>query len=145
MRLIRDFDEFVNEGVVKEQAPDKSRAQFLKQEAETAHNARQEVLDKIGLNNTNANLIVKESYDIIMALVRAHMLKNGFNASGHGAHEAEVAYLRVLGIKETDIEFADQLRYRRNGILYYGKQVDKEYAEKVLTFSEKLRKKLEKY
>ncbi len=38
------------------------------------------------------------------------------------------------------IEFADRLRYYRNGILYYGKSFDAAYARKVLRFLEELRK-----
>ncbi len=62
------------------------------------------------------------------------MLIDGFGTSGKGAHEAEVSYLRKIGFKDQEVEFADRLRYFRNGILYYGKNYDKEYAEKVLKF-----------
>lgn len=70
------------------------------------------------------------------------MLEQGFNASGRGAHEAEVAYLRKLGIKESIIQFADQLRYFRNRIMYYGKEFDSEYAEKVFLFLKNIYEKL---
>ena len=69
-----------------------------------------------------------------MELIRAKMLLEGYNASGQGAHEAEVSYLRVLGFSEKDVQFADQMRFFRNGMLYYGKILDKEYAEKVVDF-----------
>ncbi len=65
------------------------------------------------------------------------MLLEGYNAAGQGAHEAEVSYLRVLNFKETDIQFANQLRYFRNGMLYYGTILDQEYAEKVIDFTKK--------
>lgn len=55
-------------------------------------------------------------------------------ASGSGAHEAEVAYMLKLGFKEQDIRFMNDLRYFRNGILYYGKSFDSDYAEKTLRF-----------
>ena len=70
-----------------------------------------------------------------MELIRAKMLLEGYNASGFGAHEAEVSYLRVLGFNENDVQFADQLRFFRNGMLYYGTILDKEYAEKVVAFT----------
>ena len=44
----------------------------------------------------------------------------------------KVSYLIKMGLKEKDVEFADSLRYFRNGILYYGKSFDQEYALKVL-------------
>lgn len=77
-----------------------------------------------------------------MELIRARMLREGFNSVGKGAHEAEVVYLRKLGFKSSEVEFADQLRYYRNGIIYYGKTFDEEYAEKVIRFLEKVKGKL---
>ncbi|MFH1971873.1 MAG: hypothetical protein ABIJ18_00160 [archaeon] len=58
------------------------------------------------------------------------------------SHEAEVAYLRNLGFSEKKIEFMNQLRYFRNGIKYYGKEFDKEYAQKVIIFLDKAYAKL---
>ncbi len=77
-----------------------------------------------------------------MHLVRAKMLLDGYNASGPGAHEAEVSYMRVLGFAEKEVQFADQLRYFRNGLLYYGTSFDKEYAEKVIDFTRNIYLKL---
>ena len=77
-----------------------------------------------------------------MEVIRARMLLEGYNASGHGAHEAEVSFLRILNLKENDVQFADQLRYFRNGMLYYGTILDKEYAEKVIEFTKRLYQKL---
>ena len=73
-----------------------------------------------------------------MELIRAKMLLKGYNTSGLGAHEAEVSYLRVLGFNENDVQFADRLRYFRNGMLYYGTILDEEYAKKVLEFTKKI-------
>ena len=75
-----------------------------------------------------------------MELIRAKMLLEGFNSSGKGAHEAEVAYLRELKFSESDVQFANQLRYFRNGITYYGKRFNKDYALKVLGFLDKIYK-----
>lgn len=62
------------------------------------------------------------------------MFLDGFKASGISAHEAEVSYLRKLKFSEIDVNFVNELRYRRNGIVYYGKNTDAEYANKVLKF-----------
>lgn len=91
----------------------------------------------MGINNLNANDYVKKCYDILMELVRAKMLLDGLNASGLGAHEAEISYLRNLRFKEQEVQFADQIRFFRNGMLYYGTILDKEYAEKVIEFTKK--------
>ena len=87
-------------------------------------------------------MFVKQCYDILMELVRAIMLLQGYNASGSGAHEAEVSYLRKLNFSEKEIQFADQLRYFRNGMIYYGTMLDKNYAEEVITFTKRVYSKL---
>ena len=137
MRAIRSFESFISDAIVKKQQQDKSRAEFLKKEAEQSYIFLNEMINKIGLRQNNANEYVKAGYDILMELVRAKMLLAGFNASGQGAHEAEVSYMRKLGFTETEVQFADQLRFFRNGMLYYGTILDKEYAEKVIAFLKK--------
>jgi hypothetical protein len=123
---------------VKLQSPDLSRASFLLKETERSYEFVKIIVKKIGINDENANDVIKLCYDAIMELIRADMLVKGYNATGQGAHEAEVSYLRILGFKESEIQFADQLRYFRNGITYYGKILDKEYAENVISFMDKV-------
>ncbi len=142
MRIISDFEYFIEEGIAKKQAPDKSRAAFLASESEKSHAFLLEIMRNYSITAQNANSIIKLAYDIIMELIRACMLKEGYNASGQGAHEAEVSYLRKIGFKETDIQFADQMRYFRNGITYYGRQLDIEYARNVFEFMNKAYPKL---
>ncbi len=135
MRPIKEFNEFIDTGTVKKQSPDKSRAEFLIKEAEISFEGLKERIEKMGVNRRNANSIVKDCYDIIMELIRAEMLLKGYNATGIGAHGAEVSYMRVLGFNEKTVQFADQLRYFRNGTVYYGTILDEEYAEKVIKFA----------
>lgn len=141
MKDLKIFDEFVRHGIVKKQSPDKSRAEFLAKEAKQTYLNLLEMIDKIGIKDQNANDYVKTCYDILTELIRVKMLLKGYNAPGHGAHEAEISYMRNLGFKENDVRFADQMRFFRNGMLYYGTILDKEYAEKVILFTkEKYRK-----
>jgi len=142
MRHIKEFDEYLREGTAKKQQPDPAKAKALIEEAEETRAIILNFLKNNEISDANANHIIKNMYDAIMGLIRAEMALEGYNTSGQGAHEAEVAYMRNLGINETDIQFADSLRYYRNGILYYGKKFDKQYAEKVLEFAEKLSQKL---
>jgi len=144
MKPIRRFDEFIGENIVKKQSADKSRAEYLITESENSHNNLMEMLEKIELTDKNANNFIKQCYDILMELIRAKMLLDGYNAAGQGAHEAEVSYMRVLGFDEKEVQFADQMRYFRNGMLYYGTILDKVYAEKVLRFTKLLYPKLRK-
>ncbi|MBU4245934.1 MAG: hypothetical protein ABIF85_03075 [Nanoarchaeota archaeon] len=142
MRTVRNFEDFIEEGIVKKQASDKPRANFLAGESEKSFTFLLEIIGHYGITGQNATTIIKLSYDIIMELIRACMLKVGYNASGQGAHEAEVSYLRKIGFKEIDVQFADQMRYFRNGITYYGRSLDDEYAKKVFDFMNKTYPKL---
>ncbi|MFT4326442.1 MAG: hypothetical protein ACMXYK_02985 [Candidatus Woesearchaeota archaeon] len=143
MKAIKDFETFIQTGIVKIQVPDDSRAAFLKEESQKSYAFLQKKVTTFGITKESANDIVKSCYDILMERIRSKMLEEGYNASGQGAHEAEVSYLRTLGHKEKDVQFADQVRYFRNGMLYYGTSLDAEYAEKVLVFTEKLFKSLD--
>lgn len=142
MRAIRAFEEFIRENIVKKQSIDRSRADFLIRESENGYNNLLEMLEKLTLDDNNANTFVKSCYDILMELIRAKMLLDGYNAAGFGAHEAEVSYMRTLGFEERDVQFADQVRFFRNGMLYYGTILDKEYAKKVIGFIKRIRPEL---
>jgi hypothetical protein len=144
MKGIQKFDEFIKKNIVKKQSIDKSRAEFLIKESENSYNNLLEKIQKIKLCDDNANDFIKSCYDILMELVRAKMLLEGYNASGFGAHEAEVSYMRILGFDERDVQFVDQMRFFRNGMLYYGTILDKGYADKVLDFTKKTHPKLKK-
>lgn len=138
------FDFYLKKGVVKKQSPDIERAKSLVKESERKQKQIEKVVNIIGIDGENANDLVEDCYDVIIGLVRALMLSNGFNSSGKGAHEAEVYFLEKLDFDPADIEFINQLRYFRKGILYYGKKFDKEYACKTIDFMNKLRFKLKK-
>ena len=98
-----NFEDYVKQNIVKKQSPDKSRAKFLTEESVRSYKLLYELIEKIKVSNENANMFVKSCYDILMELIRAKMFIKGYNASGQGAHEAEVAYLRILGFSETEV------------------------------------------
>jgi len=137
---VRGFDEFLKDGIVKKQSPNKYRAVSLVQEAKQKKRFLESTLKNIPSHEMNANFIIDISYDIILQLLRAKMFLVGYNS--FNSHEAEVSYMRILGFFESDIVLVDELRYYRNGIKYYGKQFDMEYANKVLQFLEKISQKL---
>lgn len=140
--MIKKFEDYLNEGIVKKITPDKQRSFSLKEEAIRKHQFLEKQQKLIEIDDENANEFVEISYNIIMLILRSKMLEEGFNSSGQGAHEAEVAFSRTMNLKESEIKLLDQLRYFRNGILYYGKRFDKEYAQKVIIFTEKIIKKI---
>lgn len=138
------FEDYIHEGIVKVIQKDKQRAYNLIIEAERKLSSLNEKIEKIGIRDDNANDYLEYGYDIIMFLIRAKLFLDGYSCSGHGAHEAEVSFMANLGFSEKEINFADKLRYFRNGILYYGNRFDKEYAEKVIEFTKKIYPKLKK-
>src|SRR3989344_938963 len=115
------FEEYVSEGIVKKQYPDISRANFLIKESEKSYSSLMKIIKAMGIDDENANTIIKTAYDIILELIRAEMLKFGYSSSGAGAHEAEVSFTRNLKLSENEVQFLDRLRYFRNSIIYYGK------------------------
>ncbi len=144
MKSLKQFEEYLEEGIVKKQTPDESRAESLLKESERKSDSLKLILNKIGITEENANDIMEYCYDIILNIARSKMLVKGYGSSGLGAHEAEVSYLRKMGFLESDVQFMNQLRYFRNGILYYGKRFDKEYAEKVIGFLKFFKQKINK-
>lgn len=134
---LRLFEDYLRESVVKHVRINAERAKSLAIESGRKIRSLMERLEKLGVNNENANDYVEYCYDIIMHLVRAKLYLEGYSASGLDVHAAEVSYLRVLGFTEKEVQFANQMRYFRNGILYYGTVLDKEYAEQVIEFAKK--------
>jgi hypothetical protein len=133
---MKSFDEFLRSGAVRKQTPNKPRAQSLIAEASAKRQFLSVSLRSIPPEEMNYNFVVESCYDIIMELLRAKMFLNGYNAGN--SHEAEVSYMAVLGFSFPDVRTMDELRFYRNGIKYYGRMMDKEYAEKILLFMEKV-------
>ena len=142
MKPIKDFKEFMKDGTVRKITPDLNRALFLKKESERRKIFLDELKRKIGIKDDNANYIIENSYNVLSEILRAKLLESGYSASGLGAHEAEVSFMKNLSFQDSDVIFMNDLRYFRNGILYYGKVLDKEYAERVLGFLNKIYPKL---
>lgn len=144
MKTSKTFDEYVKDGTIKRVSINSEKAKFLIDEAENSLEGLKQRITIIGINDKNANSIIKDCYDILMELVRANLLLNGFNSSGYFAHEAEVSFLAKLKFSEDDVSYMNEVRFFRNGITYYGKILKKDYAEKIYTFFEKTYPKLKK-
>lgn len=136
MKQLGNFEEFVESGIVLKRRQDKFRAKSLAEESENRKKFLDELMNKIGITNENANYFIEGAYDVLISLIRAHMLSAGLYASGEGAHEAEISFMRNLGFAENTARFMNDLRYFRNGIKYYGKKFDSAYARKVMDFLE---------
>ena len=142
---MKKFNEFLIEGVVRKQYPDKQRAKDLIDMSNRKQKNLNRTIEKIGIDDENSNDIVEDCHDVILGLIRSKMLLNGFSASGQGTHEAEVSFLEELNFTEQEVEFVNKLRYFRNGIFYYGKRFDKEYAKKALDFLDRFKEKIKPF
>jgi|SRR3989338_5002391 len=142
MKMPKEFSYYLTQGIIIKSAANPQRAEFLIKESENSFEGLKERVEKIGINEKNANSIVKDCYDIMMELIRAKLLLEGYSSSGQYAHEAEVSYSQEINFPEKDVAFLNELRYFRNSVTYYGKILDKEYAEKVFNFLNKIYPKL---
>ena len=145
MKMPKEFSYYIAQGVIIKSSPNMQRAAFLIKESENSLESIKERVDKIGINDKNANSIIKDCYDILMELIRAKLLTEGYASSGQYSDEAEVSYLQNLKFHENEIIFLNELRYFRNSVTYYGKILDKEYAQKVFSFTTKIYPKLTKH
>jgi hypothetical protein len=134
MNPLKTFEEYIKQGTIIKISPNTERAKNLFQEAIRKKSSLQESAEKIGIKDENANDYIESGYDILMFLIRSKLYAKGYSSRGMGAHEAEVSYVRKLAFNEKETLFLNQLRFFRNGILYYGKRCDKEYAKKVIEF-----------
>ena len=141
MRPLKNFNEFSKEGVIKKQKPDLERAKNIILESEDKFKFFKKVEKNLGKSELNPNYIIETSYDILIEVIRAIILRKGYKTD---SHEAEVSYIRELNFSETEVKFMNQLRYFRNGIKYYGRIFDKDYSNKVLKFLYSTHPKLKK-
>lgn len=138
MKLPKEFEYYLKKGIIRKAGKDEPRARFLISSSETSFEGLKERIKLIGITDRQATSIIKDSYDIIMERIRAKLLLEGYFSSGSYGHEAEISYLKKLNFPEKDISFLNELRYFRNSVMYYGRLLDKEYAEKVFGFLKKI-------
>ena len=63
MKPLKQFVDFIKEGIVKKQMPDKSRSKSLVMESHDAYAFLMKIIKEVGLDDNNANQIIKNSYD----------------------------------------------------------------------------------
>jgi len=132
---MRTFKEFKDQGWIKEKTPDEARARSVIEEAEH----RLKFFKDMKINESSTNYIIENMYDVIRELIEAKMLIDGYKTY---SHEAIVSYLKVLEFQDSEIKFVDTLRETRHKTKYYGLITDIEYADKVVSFTKEIYKKL---
>ena len=138
MNLPKEFEEYVKRGIIKKCSVNKPRAEFLVGEAEKALRGLNKRVEMMGIDEDNANSIVKDCYDIIMGFIRAKLLLTGYCSAGQFAHEAEISYLKKYTFSDNEVSFINDLRYFRNSVTYYGKLLSVEYGKQVVEFTKKI-------
>lgn len=134
MKILFKFEDYLKKGIVSKRNPDISRAEFLINESKKSLEGIKRRVTKMGVDEFNANSIIKDIHDILIQTIRAKMLTKGFYASGNYAHEAEVSFMEKMDFRESEISFVNILRQSRNGINYYGKIFEENYAKECYEF-----------
>lgn len=132
------WEECIENNSAVERRPDMQKAKSLFQTAK----ARQEFLEKNNIDEINANFIFEGYYSSIAEIVHSIIIKQGYNVNNHiciGFFLRDVIKNKMLYQK------FDDCRYKRNSLLYYGKQMDFEVAKKTIKDSKEIIKELEEY
>ena len=72
--------------------------------------------------------IIEEYYEIIKELITAFMYKSGLKTLSHKAL-VEFAKENIKVLTSAEISLIDELRIKRNNIVYYGETVSKEFLK----------------
>jgi hypothetical protein len=105
----------------KLETPDPAKAKSL---TETAR-ARLDFL-KQPVNEANANFIFEGMYSSLLELLHAHLLRQGYKVENH---ICVGFYLRDVLKQPKLFRDFDDCRYKRNSLVYYGKQMPLAVAE----------------
>lgn len=73
--------------------------------------------------------VLEEYYEIIKELLTAFMYKSGYKTLSHKVL-VEFARKNISVLTSAEISLIDELRVKRNNIVYYGEKVTKEFLKK---------------
>lgn len=85
--------------------------------------------------------IIEEYYEIIKELITSIMYKSGFKTLSHIAL-IDFAKTNIKTLSSSEISLIDELRIKRNNILYYGETVSLEFLKSREVFIRKIIDKL---
>ena len=80
------------------------------------------------LNFKEIYRVIEEYYEIIKELITAFMYKNGWKTLSHKAL-VEFASNNIKSLSSNEISLIDELRIKRNNIVYYGEKVSFEFLK----------------
>jgi hypothetical protein len=112
----KNWEECLKEGFVEVCFKDLNKASSLRKTA-----GRIRFFDSQKINSKNANYIFEGYYTSLIEIIHSVLLKEGFKVSNHICLGY---YLRDI-LKRTDLfRIFDDLRFKRNSIVYYGDEMD---------------------
>lgn len=135
---MKTFKEFVEEGKVKKDQPDKTRAKSMLSQGE----ARMADLKTLPLNDENAPFRFEDAYEAVREVLQAFMFLEGYNPYSHDA-------IIVFGYEKgllTEAEFRrwDRNRKIRNDIHYRSEKTTIEETKDAIGSADELIKGLKK-
>lgn len=116
-------------------SPDKGKAKSLHSTAL----GRIDFLNSITYNKTNSNYIFEGYYASALEMLHSILILNGFKVSNHICLGY---FLRDVLKKEHLFRLFDDCRYKRNSLVYYGRQMDFDIAKASIKKCEQLIKEL---
>ena len=124
---MREFGNFLKTGEVRRQGKNESLANALIKSSEKSLKN----IQRIKVDELNAESVVSELYDLIRELIEAKLSLEGYKSY---SHEATIFFLKNFSFNDFEINFLDNLRKVRNKIKYYGKEINTEEALKIIDF-----------
>ncbi len=130
-----DWNDCLFNRSVKNVSSDKERAKSLMETAEERISLIKEV------NEKNCNFVFEDYYTSVLELLQAKLFLEGYNVLNHVCFGF---YLRDVLKREDLFNIFDDLRYKRNSLIYYGSRMDCETAKQAIEKCKKLVKEIKK-
>ena len=128
---IASWDECLESNCAYSITPDYAKAKSLSGTSQE----RMKFLKSNKITEENANFIFEGVYTSVLEILHAIVLKKGFKVDNHLCLGF---YLRDVLEKEGLCRVFDDLRYKRNSLVYYGKRMDFETAKQSVEKARKL-------
>ena len=130
------LEDYERIGAIVKVTPDKKKAESLLKQSKNNLLA----VSMIEINDITAGTVISTSYESLRQVIEAICLMEGYKVY---SHEAYTAYL--LRLDEKMARMFDRLRYLRNQVNYYGKNMSATAAKEALRDVRKLIGKLKKH
>lgn len=133
----KTWNECIDSNSSTKVSPDKAKARSL---IDTSK-GRIIFLNENPIKEENANYLFESYYTSVLELMHSLVILEGYNVKNHICLGF---YLRDILKKEELFRTFDDLRYKRNSLTYYGRQMDFIIAKEAIKKSQQLIKSLEK-